>query len=114
MRHFDPADVRFGSKADIKPYPHRCPLHLRKRTCPGRPRHVRFVPEADIGRGQGLSRPKQRADRLCRTTSGVGTNETSPPTISASGRGAVALPALSHIATAQAYPSRPVRLIVNL
>src|SRR5262249_18101253 len=38
-------------------------------------------------------------------------NETSPPQILASGRGAAALPVVSRIAWAQAYPSRPVRII---
>src|SRR5262249_19196871 len=37
-------------------------------------------------------------------------NETSPPTISASG--AAALPAVSGIARAQAYPTRPVKIVV--
>jgi tripartite-type tricarboxylate transporter receptor subunit TctC len=41
-------------------------------------------------------------------------NETSPSQISASRPGAAALPAVSRIAWAQAYPSRPVRIIVGL
>src|SRR5262249_26803040 len=41
-------NVRFGSKADIKPRPHRRPLYPRKRTLQGRPRHVRFVQLADL------------------------------------------------------------------
>jgi len=39
-------------------------------------------------------------------------NETSPPKFSAPDAGAAALPAVSRIARAQAYPSRPVRWIV--
>src|SRR5262249_44264459 len=39
-------------------------------------------------------------------------NETSPPTISASGRGCRA-PAVSRVAGAQAYPTRPVRVMVG-
>jgi hypothetical protein len=46
----------------------------------------------------------------CRTALG-GHHETSPPHILASGAGAAALPALSRIARAQAYPARPVRII---
>jgi hypothetical protein len=40
-------------------------------------------------------------------------HETSPPTISPSGSGRHALPAVSSIARAQAYPSRPVRILVG-
>jgi tripartite-type tricarboxylate transporter receptor subunit TctC len=40
-------------------------------------------------------------------------HETSPPQILASGAGAAALPAVSRVAWAQAYPSRPVRVIVG-
>jgi len=41
-----------------------------------------------------------------------GSNETSPPKFSTLAASAAALPALSQIAWAQAYPSRPVRIIV--
>ena len=40
-------------------------------------------------------------------------DETSPSEISASGAAAAALPAVSRVATAQGYPSRPVRLVVG-
>src|SRR5262249_3918675 len=43
-------DVRFGSKTDMKPRPYRCPVCPPKRALQTRPRHVRFVPEADISR----------------------------------------------------------------
>src|SRR5262249_22246 len=41
-------DVRFGSIADMSGTLGLCPLPPRKRTSASRPRHVRFVPEADI------------------------------------------------------------------
>src|SRR5215831_10258110 len=40
--------VRFGSKADIRRSLGLCPVCPRKRTLQGRPRHVRFVPIADV------------------------------------------------------------------
>src|SRR5215468_2918668 len=40
-------------------------------------------------------------------------HETSPPKFSASGRGGMALPALSRIARAQAYPARPITIVIG-
>jgi tripartite-type tricarboxylate transporter receptor subunit TctC len=48
---------------------------------------------------------------LCRATIGE-RHETSPPTILHLAASAAALPALAHVAVAQTYPSRPVRMIV--
>src|SRR4249920_2337288 len=39
--------------------------------------------------------------------------ETSPPEISASGRGPAALPAVTRVARAESYPTKPVRMIVG-
>src|SRR6478736_1531504 len=41
-------------------------------------------------------------------------HETSPQTIPATGGGGCPLPAASHIARAQTYPTRPVRIVVSL
>src|SRR5262245_43248149 len=61
-------NVRFGSKADMRPCRYRCPLYPRKRTLAGRPRHVRFVPEADMGPVYSITSSASPKERLVSAT----------------------------------------------
>src|SRR5262249_3504576 len=72
---------------------------------PLRPSFVRSI-HARIARPRPFMRVQQRRSER------KDANETSPSSTSASGRGRCALPAVSRLASAQAYPSRPVRVIV--
>src|SRR5262249_41244201 len=65
--------------------------------------------------GRSLRRRTSRRNeaRCVAAISERGCRETSPQTIRTSGCGAAALPAVSRIAWAQNYPTRPVRCIVG-
>ena len=70
------------------------------------------VPRRSLREGSHPVAIMQGAGRLCRKTTLGGCSETSPPTISASGRGRCRAATYSRIARAQNCPSRFVRIVV--